>query len=691
MTESTPRIDATVQPPQPLPWLGLGTLSLTRWLAFSAVAAVFCLAAAIRFVDLDHLTFRIDELYTLLYSRQSWADVAGLNGYYDSHPPLYYVLVKAANALVGDELGARAVAALFGFLTIPLLFIMVARLLDAKAGLVAALLLAVAPVHIESSRDGRMYTAVMFFVLLSYAFLLEFVRTPRFAWAAAYAASLAVAVYLDYTAIYPLIPQAVLVFIALRRHPAQRKVLLGCLAVAVLSYVPWLPQFRDTVNALSEYSDDSGRDVYLGASWAAIRESVPYVLGLDGRGSSVRGYENAWVRWPDAHLPLLLLVIGAAAAGVYLMRRRPVALLTTLALALGAPITAIVISLFSPAYANRTVQIAVIGWCIAVGWLASRLWDKVVPGGRVAALGLVATLLGLAAVTVPATMSSAGRYEWREVAAFLNAHNDQGRPLILHSNAGTLTDALTLYGGDEIASQHIITITDGIKETFILADRWIDRGFTLRQVSDGALASQLPPDDPGVDVVWFASRNDDDGVTPALEALGYRQVLGIRFARGDVWLYLRPFAIVGTERDVNGEFIRGEGQPEGWAVSGDTRLESDAQGGRDLVLPGQNAPQTVTYRVEDGLTGIYTVTVQARSSADGALTASLRCYDSIGRERAAAEQSATFTVPLSSETVQLAVQCRNRSPAVELALTRSGSADVVIERVMLTESPGPPL
>src|SRR5215208_6434687 len=107
MTESMPRIDATAEPPQALPRVSLGALPLSQWLTIAAFTLVLSFAAAIRFIDLDHLTFRIDELFTLLYSRQSWADVAGLNGYYDSHPPLYYVLVKATSGVFGDELGGR--------------------------------------------------------------------------------------------------------------------------------------------------------------------------------------------------------------------------------------------------------------------------------------------------------------------------------------------------------------------------------------------------------------------------------------------------------------------------------------------------------------------------------------------------------------------------------------------------------
>lgn len=652
----------------------------------AAVSLVMVVAAAIRFADLGYLTFRIDEIYTLLYTRQPWRGVLGLDGYYDGHPPLYYVLAKLANLVVREEIAARSVAALFGFLTVPLLFVLVTRLLDARAGLAAALLLAVAPMHIESSRDGRMYTAVMFAVLLSYAFLLEYLRRPTLGWAAAYGASLALAIYLDYTALYPLVPQAILLGIALARHPRQRAMLIAGVAAAALSYLPWLPELAGTIRALSRYSDDSGRDRYLGASWGAIGESIPYVLGLDGRGSAEDGYQNVWHRWPDERYVLLAVVVGAALAGVLLMRRRPIALLVTLPLALGAPLTAIAISFFTPAYASRTVQIAVIGWCIAVGWLASRLWSGLVPHGRVATLGLVATLLGMAAVTVPATMSSKGRYQWRDVVAFLEEHSDQGRPVILHSNAGTLTDVLDLYGGDAFARQRVITVTDGQAEVFILADRWIARGPTKQQVADGALAALLPADDPSADAVWYVSRHKETVISTALAALGYQEVIHDRFRTGDVRLFIRPFAVVGAERDVNGRFARGATQPERWTITGGYRLEPDGSGDRTLVLPGLDGPHEVATTLAEASSGIYTATIQASGRGDGTLVASLHCFNRRNRELEASEQAASFDSDAAG-TVRLGVMCPRGTTRVELVL-RHGRGDIAIERVMVTESRG---
>src|SRR3954471_15906401 len=77
-----------------------------RW-ALMAGLATF-LAAWIRLRNLDQLTFRIDEGYSLTYSRQSWANVLGWHGFYAPHPPLFFALAKLANIFVREEIAARS-------------------------------------------------------------------------------------------------------------------------------------------------------------------------------------------------------------------------------------------------------------------------------------------------------------------------------------------------------------------------------------------------------------------------------------------------------------------------------------------------------------------------------------------------------------------------------------------------------
>jgi hypothetical protein len=97
--------------------------------------------------------------------------------YSDVHPPLYYALMWLWNDVFGDsERSLRTPPLLCGLGSLVLLYALASQWLDRRAGLCAALLLALAPVHVWYSTEARPYSAQMFLVLLS---TLAFVKLCR--------------------------------------------------------------------------------------------------------------------------------------------------------------------------------------------------------------------------------------------------------------------------------------------------------------------------------------------------------------------------------------------------------------------------------------------------------------------------------------------------------------------------------
>jgi outer membrane biosynthesis protein TonB len=77
----------------------------------------------------------------------------------DQHPPLYYALLHGWMRLVGDsEFAVRTLSALFGTLTVPVIYRLARRIAGKTAGLLAALILAVSPFHVRFAQEARMYT-----------------------------------------------------------------------------------------------------------------------------------------------------------------------------------------------------------------------------------------------------------------------------------------------------------------------------------------------------------------------------------------------------------------------------------------------------------------------------------------------------------------------------------------------------
>lgn len=132
------------------------------------LAIVVAVAAFLRFDRLGLPSYWLDEilhqqLTTKAAAEPWWRWVRALH---DEHGSLYYLTQLATRLFGTSEAWGRSAAALFGVATIPVLW------LASREGRVAAVLLAVSPLHVYYSREARGYallmllTAVLIFVLL---------------------------------------------------------------------------------------------------------------------------------------------------------------------------------------------------------------------------------------------------------------------------------------------------------------------------------------------------------------------------------------------------------------------------------------------------------------------------------------------------------------------------------------------
>ena len=208
------------------------------------------LALVLRLYRLDSQSLWYDEGFSVYLASMDIDEITSRTAA-DIQPPLYYYLLHGWIQLFGDtEWALRALSVLFGVFTVPLIYAVAQMLFRSRlAGLLAALLVAVSPLHVWYGQEVRMYTLLTFLCLLSSYFLLLAISAKRdwvipILWAAYTAANVA-ALYTHYFAFFVLAFQAVYVLAVLA---AQRfrplHLLLGSSASAVatvLLYVPWLP------------------------------------------------------------------------------------------------------------------------------------------------------------------------------------------------------------------------------------------------------------------------------------------------------------------------------------------------------------------------------------------------------------------------------------------------------------------
>lgn len=224
-------------------------------IAGGLLLAFTVLALVLRLFRLAGQSLWYDEGFSVYLARMSFGEITARTAV-DIQPPLYYYLLKVWMAVLGDREGAlRGLSVVFGVLTVPVMYA-VARILfpdqrrlSRTTGLLAAVLLAVSPLHVWYSQEVRMYTLLTFLCLLSCAALLLAMRAQTreqlvTRWALYTLVSIA-ALYTHYFAFFVLSFQAIyllLVWLAGRCRPLELIVGSVFSGVAIIAaYLPWLP------------------------------------------------------------------------------------------------------------------------------------------------------------------------------------------------------------------------------------------------------------------------------------------------------------------------------------------------------------------------------------------------------------------------------------------------------------------
>lgn len=163
-----PVYDAAGRPRVPL--LPRDSLSL-------ALSLVFLLGFLLRMVDLGGQSLWIDEMLTLrqgsVQGYSLWTQFLD-----DAQAALPMVLATLMARLSEHEAWLRLPSALLGALSIPLMFEVVRRFATDRAALIAALLLALHPMHIDHSQEVRGYAFLVFFGLAATLVVLDGGRRP---------------------------------------------------------------------------------------------------------------------------------------------------------------------------------------------------------------------------------------------------------------------------------------------------------------------------------------------------------------------------------------------------------------------------------------------------------------------------------------------------------------------------------
>lgn len=220
------------------------------------------------------------------------------DGHWDYLRPLYFLVLWLWIHVGDSEAMLRLPSALMGAMCIPLVFVMGQRLFTPRAGLIAALLIAVSPLHLNHSQEIRMYSQMTLLATASWFFfwaLLEESSARNFL---AYGAATLGTLLTQPISLFLVVAQNVFLLIWWRRHRRLATWWLLAQGAVVLVALPFLremavqipafaqdwtsvhasPGLRDVVQLVSEFSFWK-RSLYYNDTFPVARQ-IYYLLFL---------------------------------------------------------------------------------------------------------------------------------------------------------------------------------------------------------------------------------------------------------------------------------------------------------------------------------------------------------------------------------------------------------------------------
>lgn len=210
----------------------------------AALKVVFLslLALLLRYLQYDLQPLWTDEVITWEFARADWNGLL-LRQLYDASPPGSYLLLKWWLTFARSDTEMRLLSVLLGALTVPAAYCLGMRTLGKRAGLWAALLVAVNPLHLYYSVEVRYPALLTLLATLQLWFFAEMARRARWLWCVLWSTATAAALWVQYFTVFFIAAQIGYLLIFQRRSKRLWPRLAVCLTAVALAFLPWVPEF----------------------------------------------------------------------------------------------------------------------------------------------------------------------------------------------------------------------------------------------------------------------------------------------------------------------------------------------------------------------------------------------------------------------------------------------------------------
>ena len=234
-----------------LPWVRRSISENRLFVGALTVSVLFAVSASL-FIGL-HQSVWFDEAYSILLAKHSVGDLIHLTSL-DTHPPLYYLLLKCWAGLFGwSELALRTLSVLSMSGALVVAGLLVRKMFGIRSAIATVTLLALSPLLLRYGFEIRMYSlASLIGVSATYclysAFKSEAARTK---WLIGYGLLVGIGMFtLYYLALLWLAHAVWLLVVAVRHKWRVAKLMpyLYAYAGALALFLPWLPSFMEQVS-----------------------------------------------------------------------------------------------------------------------------------------------------------------------------------------------------------------------------------------------------------------------------------------------------------------------------------------------------------------------------------------------------------------------------------------------------------
>ncbi|MDO8487536.1 MAG: glycosyltransferase family 39 protein [Candidatus Curtissbacteria bacterium] len=199
-------------------------------------------AFALRLISLNQSLWLDEGINVNVARGLSFGDLVTRYSLSDFHPPLYHVILKTWITFFGSsEIAVRIPSVILGVGTVFVVYLIAKKLFEEKTALIAATLIATAPLHIYYSQEARMYMLAAFLATLSVYFFISILERDRLLNWLGFIVSTTLMLYSDYLP-YLLLP-TFFIYIVVNRKRIPKSTIRTFIPSLVLIFAllfPWL-------------------------------------------------------------------------------------------------------------------------------------------------------------------------------------------------------------------------------------------------------------------------------------------------------------------------------------------------------------------------------------------------------------------------------------------------------------------